>query len=90
MSVLAREKLKSAVAAVPAHIDERLVEVDTRDVVALCDALLAGPSPDAAKLAILREGAAAASGRSVYIQAESVRFLLAHFDTPAVPEPDPT
>ncbi len=89
MSVLAREKLRRAVADVPAHIDHRLVEVDAQDVVALCDALLAGPAPsEAAKLAVLREGCAAAPGRSVFIQAESVRCLLAQLDPPPAPEPD--
>lgn len=91
MSAAAQRKLAAAVADVPAHIDERLVEVNSRDELAVIAAIRALPAgtPDAEKLAALEQGAQGAAGRSCYIQAESVRFLLAHFESAPQPEPQP-
>jgi hypothetical protein len=87
-----KKKLAAAVADVPPHIDERLVEVNSRDVLAVVAAIRAQPSatPDAEKLAALEQGAQGAAGRSAYIQAESARFLLAHFQPAPAPVPEPT
>lgn len=92
MSVVARRKLTAAIADVPEHVDERLVEVNSRDVLAVVAEIRALPSgaSDAEKLAALEQGAHGAAGRSEFIQAESVRFLLSHFNAPTpAPEPAP-
>lgn len=93
LQVLARAKanLTDAIATVPAHIDERLVEVNTRDVVAICTAIRDSgqATNDPEKLADLEKGSRAASGRTAYIQAESVRFLLKHLEAAPAPAPEP-
>lgn len=86
--ITVQKKLAAAVADVPAHIDERLVEVNTRDVLEVVAAIRgqATATGDPQQLADLETGCQGAAGRSAYIKAECVRFLLSHFDVaPADP-----
>ena len=90
--ISAQKKLRAAIADVPAHIDERLVEINTRDVLEVITAIkgqsLATSDPE--QLGDLETGSNGAAGRSAYIKAECVRFLLAHFDPPAPAPADPS
>ena len=74
-------KLSRAVLDVPEHIDDRLVEVDASAITACCERIEAEarPTTDAARIAALAGGAAAAAGMSIFVRAVDARFVLSHF-----------